>query len=155
MPEDKVFRDIVADMLAEEREKRVNEMIRIMGPSPDTEDVPPERERDLWWHRSITPEQEAQLWALPGMTEEKVSREVYKVRWQMYEEEWAGLKNEERAKKANKLGGTVPPPRKVLPSADPQPQTPSLLGETGSLMKPMPTAPMAPLGEADEFDSLY
>lgn len=155
MPKDLGFRDMVADMLSQYREKATDEIVAAMGPSPDTEDVTPEREKELFWHRSISPEQEAQLWAMPGMTPEKVSREVYKARWTMYDEEMGDLTDEARAKKVNKLGGAAPPASKSPPVAPaPEPEQPSLMDSLAGMGQPAPV-PMAPLGGEDDRDTLY
>ena len=49
---------------------------------PTMRQLPPEKERELFWQRAVTPEQEAQLWA-QGVDPWAISAMVYPERWKL------------------------------------------------------------------------
>ena len=139
------WKDMVADMLEEYRERTTDEMVAQLGPSPDTEDIPNEREVELFWHTTMTPEQQAALWADPNMDEETFSRTVYPTRWAMLDQ-GGRVTEEQQAKWAAKLAAKRPAGSSVAPEpgADTLPTLPAVAPTA-----PMP-APQAPPGSPDD-----
>lgn len=75
-------RSELAQRLLETREQVGEAVEDGLDRDPTMRHLPPERERELFWQRAMTPEQEAQLWA-QGVDPWAISAMVYPERWKL------------------------------------------------------------------------